>query len=160
MYGKICHHVEEEWTMRILGIERTKQTLRCNGQCEESKRSGRVILLHKSWGRERAATWESGTGGVSSGTTVMSVHAKCTQSSRYVRPKRSVSKVPVSHSPTRTLNFKDSHLLGFSDSPGELQRESSPSTIHGSCACSTLNITVVSVTGHPVPEQHRTETKC
>lgn len=146
--------------MRILGIERAKQALRCNGQCEESKRSGRTSSYTRAE-EEKEQPRGRVELGVSSGDLTMSgtcqVHPV---TSKGMCVLKSVSKVPVSHSPTGTPVSKTPIFLGFSDSPGELQRESSPSTIHGSCPCSTLNITVVSVTGHPVPrKQHRTGDK-
>lgn len=146
--------------MRILGIERTKQALRCNRQCEESKRSGRTSSYTRAE-EEKEQPRGRVELGVSSGDLTMSgtcqVHPV---TSKGMCVLKSVSKVPVSHSPTGTPVSKTPIFLGFSDSPGELQRESSPSTIHGSCPCSTLNITVVSVTGHPVPrKQHRTGDK-
>lgn len=146
--------------MRILGIERAKQALRCNGQCEESKRSGRTSSYTRAE-EEKEQPRGRVELGVSSGDLTMpgtcQVHPV---TSKGMCVLKSVSKVPVSHSPTGTPVSKTPIFLGFSDSPGELQRESSPSTIHGSCPCSTLNITVVSVTGHPVPrKQHRTGDK-
>lgn len=146
--------------MRILGIERTKQALRCNGQCEESKWSGRTSSYTRAE-EEKEQPHGRGELRVSSGDLTMSdacqVHPVTSKGMCFLK---SVSKVPVPHSPTGTPISKTPIFLGFSDSPGELQREFSPSTIQGPCPCSTLNITVVSVTGHPVPgKQHRTGDK-
>lgn len=144
--------------MRILGIERTKRALRCNGQCEESKRSGRTSSYTRAE-EEREQPRGRVELKVSFGDLRMScqVHPVTSKGMCFLK---SISKVPVPHSPTGTPTSETPIFLVFSDSPGELQHEFSPSTIHGSCPCSTLTITVVSVTGHPVPgKQHRTGDK-
>ena len=106
MYGKICHRVEKERTMRILGTERTKQALRVKVEWQD-------ILLHKSWGRERAATWERGTEGVIWGSDdVRCMSNAPSHFQRYVLPKKCFKGA----SPSLTNwdpNFKDSHLPGF-----------------------------------------------
>ena len=71
------------------------------------------VLLHKSWGRERAATWESGTGGVIWGSDdVRYMPSAPSHFQRYVRPKKCFEGASLSLT-NWDPSFKDSHLPGF-----------------------------------------------
>lgn len=161
MYGKICHHGEEGRRMRILGTERTNKhfdgTGSARSQSGEEGHPPTQELTNRKSGHVEEWKWRCHLG-------IWGCCVRCTHSlSNVCGFKRcflkSISEVPVPHSQL-DLSSRDSHLPAFSDSPGERQRGFSPSTIHGSCPCSTLKITIVLVTGHPVRgKQHRTGDK-